>query len=229
MINFENLHPDLKNEEVQIFYNKLKTKKFNLILKRLFDILASLCLIILLSPLMLIIFILIKLTSKGPAFYFQERVTKNKKIFKIIKFRTMVVNADKIGTLITLEHDPRITKIGKILRKFRLDEFPQLFNILSGDMSFVGTRPEVLKYVEQYTDKMKATLLLPAGVTSLASIKFKDEDKLLNDKDNTESAEKIYIEKILPEKMKYNLEYLDKFNLWFDIKIMFKTFFAVMK
>ena len=229
MINFEKLHPDLKNEEVKIFYNKLKSKKFNLILKRLFDILASLCLIILLSPLMLIIFIFVKLTSKGPAFYFQERVTKNKKIFKIIKFRTMIINADKIGTLVTLENDPRITKIGKILRKFRLDELPQLFNILSGDMSFVGTRPEVLKYVELYTDKMKATLLLPAGVTSLASIKFKDEDKLLNDKENTESTEKIYIEKILPEKMKYNLEYLDKFNLWFDIKIMLKTLIAVIK
>lgn len=229
MINFEKLHPDLKNEEVKIFYNKLKTKRFNLFLKRLFDILASLCLIILLSPLMLIIFIFVKLTSKGPAFYFQERITKNKKIFKIIKFRTMVVNADKIGTLVTLENDPRITKIGKILRKFRLDELPQLFNILSGDMSFVGTRPEVLKYVELYTDKMKATLLLPAGVTSLASIKFKDEDKLLNDKKNTESTEKIYIEKILPQKMKYNLEYLDKFNLWFDIKIMLKTLIAVIK
>lgn len=229
MINFEKLHHDLKNEEVKIFYNKLKTKRFNLFLKRLFDILASLCLIILLSPLMLIIFIFVKLTSKGPAFYFQERVTKNKKIFKIIKFRTMVVNADKIGTLVTLDNDPRITKIGKFLRKFRLDELPQLFNILSGDMSFVGTRPEVLKYVELYTDKMKATLLLPAGVTSLASINFKDEDKLLNDKDNTESAEKIYIEKILPEKMKYNLEYLDKFNLWFDIKIMLKTLIAVIK
>ena len=229
MINFEKLHPDLKNEEVKIFYDKLKTKKFNLIVKRLFDILASLGLIILLSPLMLIIFIFVKLTSKGPAFYFQERVTKNKKIFKIIKFRTMIINADKIGTLVTLENDPRITKIGKILRKFRLDELPQLFNILSGDMSFVGTRPEVLKYVELYTDKMKATLLLPAGVTSLASIKFKDEDKLLNDKENTESTEKIYIEKILPQKMKYNLEYLDKFNLWFDIKIMLKTLIAVIK
>lgn len=229
MINLENLHPDLKNKEVKIFYDKLKTKQLNLILKRLFDLLVSLSLIILLSPLMLIIFILIKLTSKGPAFYFQERVTKNKKIFKIMKFRTMVINADKIGTLVTLENDPRITKIGKILRKFRLDEIPQLFNILSGDMSFVGTRPEVLKYVEQYTDKMKATLLLPAGVTSLASIKFKDEDKLLNDSKSTESTEKIYLEKILPEKMKYNLEYLDNFNLWFDIKIMFKTFFAVIK
>ena len=146
-----------------------------------------------------------------------------------MKFRTMIINADKIGTLVTLENDPRITKIGKILRKLRLDEIPQLFNILSGDMSFVGTRPEVLKYVELYTDKMKATLLLPAGVTSLASIKFKDEDKLLNDKKNTESAEKIYIEKILPQKMKYNLEYLDKFNLWFDIKIMLKTLIAVIK
>lgn len=229
MINFKNLHSDLKNKEVKIFYDKLKTKRFNLILKRLFDLLVSLSLIILLSPLMLIIFIFIKLTSKGPAFYFQKRVTKNKKIFKIIKFRTMVINADKIGTLVTLENDPRITKIGKILRKFRLDEIPQLFNILSGDMSFVGTRPEVLKYVEQYTDKMKATLLLPAGVTSLASIKFKDEDKLLNDTKDTESTEKIYIEKILPEKMKYNLEYLDNFNLWLDIKIMFKTFFAVIK
>ena len=228
-IEYEKLHPDLKNREVENFYKKLANKKLELCLKRIFDILVSLCLIFLLSPLILIIFIFIKLTSRGPAFYVQERVTTNKKIFKIIKFRTMVLDADKIGTLVTVDGDPRVTRIGKILRKLRLDEIPQLFNVLAGDMSFVGTRPEVLKYVEQYTDEMKATLLMPAGVTSLASIKFKDEDHFFNDDINPENTEKTYVEKILPQKMKYNLKYLDDFNLWFDIKIMLRTLATVIK
>lgn len=224
--NWNSLNDDLKNEEVKIYYEILKNKKVSLIIKRLFDFILSFILLILLSPLILIVSLIIKSTSKGSIFYLQERVTKNKKIFKIFKFRTMIENADKIGSLVTLSSDYRITKIGKILRKYRLDEVPQLLNILLGDMSFVGTRPEVLKYVNEYTNEMKATLLMPAGVTSLASINFKDEDKLLL---NAENADKVYIEKILPQKMGYNLEYIKRFSFFYDIKLMFKTVLAVLR
>lgn len=223
---FDKLPKDFQNNDVKIFYNKLKHKKTNLILKKTFDIILSFSLIILFLPLFLIISIVVKLTSKGRIFYLQERVTTCKKTFKIIKFRTMIENADKMGSLLTVNNDARITKVGEFLRKTRLDEIPQLFNILKGEMSFVGARPEVPKYVDKYSDQMKSTLLMPAGVTSLASINFKNEDKLLN---NAENVDKTYINKILPEKMKYNLEYIEKFNLIYDFKIMFKTIFAVAK
>ncbi len=222
----DKLPKDFQNNDVKIFYDKLKHKKTNLILKKTFDILLSFLLIILFLPLFLIISIVVKLTSKGRIFYLQERVTTYKKTFKIIKFRTMIENADKMGSLVTVNNDARITKVGAFLRKTRLDEIPQLFNILKGEMSFVGARPEVPKYVDKYSDQMKSTLLMPAGVTSLASINFKDEDKLLN---NAENVDETYINKILPEKMKYNLEYIEKFNLIYDFKIMFKTVFAVAK
>ena len=223
---WENLPGDMQNEEVKKYYDIIKGKKGSLILKRLFDILASLILLIILSPLFIIFSIMIKLDSKGPIMFKQNRVTENGRIFKIFKFRTMVENADKNGSQVTVENDSRVTKIGKFLRKFRLDEIPQLINILIGDMSFVGTRPEVPKYVELYTDEMKATLLMKAGVTSLASIKFKDEEKLLQLDGN---IDKIYIENILPQKMQYNLEYLKRFNFFYDIKLMFMTLFAVVK
>ena len=223
---WENLPGDMQNEEVKKYYDIIKGKKDSLILKRLFDILASLILLIILSPLFIIFSIMIKLDSKGPIMFKQNRVTENGRIFKIFKFRTMVENADKNGSQVTVENDNRVTKIGKFLRKFRLDEIPQLINILIGDMSFVGTRPEVPKYVELYTDEMKATLLMKAGVTSLASIKFKDEEKLLQLDGN---IDKIYIENILPQKMQYNLEYLKRFNFFYDIKLMFMTLFAVIK
>ena len=223
---WENLPGDMQNEEVKKYYDIIKGKKGSLILKRLFDILASLILLIILSPLFIIFSIIIKLDSKGPIMFKQNRVTENGRIFKIFKFRTMVENADKNGSQVTVENDNRVTKIGKFLRKFRLDEIPQLINILIGDMSFVGTRPEVPKYVELYTDEMKATLLMKAGVTSLASIKFKDEEKLLQMDGN---IDKIYIENILPQKMQYNLEYLKRFNFFYDIKLMFMTLFAVVK
>ena len=173
----------------------------------------------------MVIAILIKIDSRGPIFFRQERVTEYGRVFKIFKFRTMINNADKLGTQVTVENDSRITKTGNLLRKIRMDEIPQLINILIGDMSFVGTRPEVLKYVNSYSDEMKATLLMKAGVTSLASIKFKDEDKLLRSCDN---VDEVYIDKILPQKMKYNLEYLENFNFFYDIKLMFKTFLAVI-
>jgi lipopolysaccharide/colanic/teichoic acid biosynthesis glycosyltransferase len=175
---------------------------------------------------MLIISLSIKFTSEGPVLFKQNRVTNYGRIFKILKFRTMVVDAEKQGIALTQKHDKRITGVGRFLRKLRLDELPQLFNILLGQMSFVGTRPEVPAYVAQYTDKMKATLLMPAGVTSLASIKFKDEDKILMSSENIENT---YINEVLPQKMKYNLEYIEKFNLFYDVKIMFRTFFAVIK
>ena len=223
---WDNLPDNMQNEEVKKYYDIIKGKKGNLILKRLFDILASLILLIIISPLFIIFSIMIKLDSKGPIMFKQNRVTENRRIFKIFKFRTMVENADKNGSQVTVENDNRVTKIGKFLRKFRLDEIPQLINILIGDMSFVGTRPEVPKYVELYTDEMKATLLMKAGVTSLASIKFKDEEKLLQMDGN---IDKIYIENILPQKMQYNLEYLKRFNFFYDIKLMFMTLFAVIK
>lgn len=223
---WDNLPDNMQNEEVKKYYDIIKGKKGSLILKRLFDILASLILLIILSPLFIIFSIMIKLDSKGPIMFKQNRVTENGRIFKIFKFRTMVENADKNGSQVTVKNDNRVTKIGKFLRKFRLDEIPQLINILIGDMSFVGTRPEVPKYVELYTDEMKATLLMKAGVTSLASIKFKDEEKLLQMDGN---IDKIYIEDILPQKMQYNLEYLKRFNFFYDIKLMFMTLFAVIK
>ena len=205
-------------------FHILSKKKASLFLKRTFDILVSLFLLILLSPIFLILAVWIKLDSKGSVFYRQERVTTYGKKFRIFKFRTMVQDADKKGSLITIGQDVRITKIGSKIRKCRLDEIPQLLNVLKGDMSFVGTRPEVSKYVEKYTDEMKATLLMPAGITSRASIEYKDEDKIMSTYLNKgEKIDDIYLNRILPEKMKYNLEYIEKFNILEDIKICIKT------
>lgn len=215
----------LKNESTRHYYEILVKKKFDIFLKRLFDFIVAGILLILLLPVLIIIAILIKFTSKGPILYKQERVTTYGKTFKIFKFRTMIENADKIGSLVTLDNDKRITKVGRFLRRVRLDELPQLFNILFGQMSFVGTRPEVKKYVNCYSEEMLATLLMPAGVTSLASISFKDEEKYLG---SNESVEDVYINKILPDKMKYNLEYIENFNIFYDVKLMFKTVLAVL-
>lgn len=220
----------LKCDEVKRYYNILSKKKKSLIIKRIFDIIVSALMIVLLSPVLLVIAVAIKLDSKGPVFYRQVRVTKNNKDFKIFKFRTMVTDADKIGSLVTVGNDNRITKVGAKIRKVRLDELPQLFNIFLGDMSFVGTRPEVRKYVDCYTDEMKATLLLPAGVTSLASIKYKDEDDILEQHvDNGEDVDDAYVHYVLPEKMKYNLAALENFSFFTEIKLMFRTVFEVLK
>lgn len=221
---WEELPSFMKNDEVKKYYDILSIKRFNLILKRFFDIVMSLILIIILSPVILIVSIWIKLDSKGPVFYRQERVTQYCKIFRIFKFRTMVVNADQIGSLVTTQNDSRITKVGNKIRKCRIDEIPQLFNILTGDMSFVGTRPEVKKYVDYYTDEMKATLLLPAGVTSLASLKYRDEDEIIRkETDKGKSVDQAYIEDVLPEKMVFNLEYLKSFNVVKDVSLCVKT------
>lgn len=226
---FEKLPKDMQNNDVKEYYDILHKKRISLIMKRIFDIIVSLLLLVLLSPVILIIAIAIKIDSKGSVFYRQERVTQYGKIFKIFKFRTMVVNADKLGGLITVDGDDRITKIGKKIRKCRLDELPQLINIFKGEMSFVGTRPEVQKYVNLYTNEMKSTLLMPAGVTSKASIMYKDEDEVVNKYlQKGEKVDDIYIKRVLPEKMKWNLEYIKKFNFWKDLKIMIDTVINVI-
>ncbi|HGA1404547.1 TPA: sugar transferase, partial [Streptococcus suis] len=168
-----------KNEATSKYFQKIESRRGELFIKFFMDKLLALILLLLLSPVIIILAIWIKLDSKGPIFYCQERVTRYGRIFRIFKFRTMVTDADKIGSLVTVGQDNRITKVGHIIRKYRLDELPQLFNVLTGDMSFVGVRPEVQKYVDQYTDEMLATLLLPAGITSPASIAYKDEDIVL--------------------------------------------------
>lgn len=221
---WEQLPPEMQTEEVRKYYDILKKKQVSLFFKRMFDIVVSFLMLILLSPLFLILAIAIKIDSKGPVFYRQVRVTQYNRKFRIFKFRSMIRDADK-GSLVTLDGDARVTRVGKFVRKCRLDEISQLINVLNGDMTFVGTRPEVPKYTERYTPEMMATLLLPAGITSLASILYKDEAKLL---DAAEETDKVYIEKILPAKMHYNLKSIENFSFWGDIRIMFMTVFAVL-
>ncbi len=218
----------MRTEEVRPYYEKLQKKRFSLVLKRIFDFTVSSVMLVILSPALLALAVLIKRDSKGPVFYRQERITQYGRKFRIYKFRTMVVNADQIGSLVTVGEDPRITKIGKRLRGCRLDELPQLINIWKGEMTFVGTRPEVEKYVKAYNPEMMATLLLPAGVTSEASIQYKDEDRLLEDVSG-EDADRVYVEKILPEKMKWNLIEMKKFGFIREIGTMVQTVVAVMK
>ncbi len=218
--------PDfMRTEEVRPYYDVLKKHTVSLILKRVFDFTVSLILFLIIWPILLLIAAAVKLDSPGPAFYKQERVTTYGRKFKIWKFRTMVVNADKIGSQVTVSNDQRITKTGKFLRKFRLDELPQVINILKGDMSFVGTRPEVVKYVNAYKPDYNATLLLPAGVTSEASIRYKDEDRLLS---ATDDVDKTYIEEVLPAKMVWNLESIRRFRFLREILTMIRTIFAVL-
>lgn len=227
---FKELPKEMQNDSVLKYYDVLKQKKIMLLLKRFLDFIGSLILLILLSPILIILAILIKIDSKGPVFYRQERVTTNGKIFKIFKFRTMIQDADKRGALITGKQDSRITRMGNKIRKCRLDELPQLINILKGEMSFVGTRPEVKKYVDMYTDEMKATLLMPAGVTSMASIKFKDEDEIISKQTKSgKTIDEAYVNDILPEKMKWNLEYIKKFSIFEDLKICIETIGKVVK
>lgn len=223
---FEKLPGCFQNDGVKQYYDTLKKKSSGLLFKRVLDILLSLIMLVFLIVPIIVISIMVKATSKGPVMFRQERVTTYGKKFKILKFRTMVVNAESLGTQVTTDRDDRVTKIGRKLRKYRLDELPQIFNVLSGSMSFVGVRPEVPKYVEQYKDVYYATLLMPAGITSPASIQYKDEEKLLAECDD---ADKVYIEQILPEKMKYNLSYIENFGFFSDIGIMFKTVVEVAK
>ena len=224
IVKWEQLPPEMQNQEVRKYYDILKNRKASLVFKRAFDLVVSLIMLVVLSPVFLILAIAIKIDSTGPVFYRQERVTQYGKRFRIHKFRTMVQNADK-GSQVTVNNDCRITRVGKVIRNCRLDEIPQLLDVIAGNVTLVGVRPESPRYVAVYTNEMMATLLLPAGVTSLASIYYKDEAKLL---DGVEDADKVYTEQILPGKMYYNLKGMEQFSFWGDIKIMFMTVFAVL-
>lgn len=223
---WEKLPADMQVEAVRPYYERLRKKNFSLFWKRVFDFVTSTLMLIVLSPLFLVLALAIKIDSRGPVFFRQVRVTQYGKKFRIFKFRTMVNDADKKGAQVTLDNDERITKVGRFIRKCRLDEVSQLIDIWRGKMTFVGTRPEVPKYVEMYTDEMRATLLLPAGVTSEASIKFKNEDEFLKDAEN---AEDVYVNVVLPQKMEGNLQSLKRQGFWRDIGTMFKTVAAVLR
>lgn len=224
-MKWEKLPAQMQREEVKEFYDILQKKRGSLVAKRIFDLIFSVLLLVLLSPFMLMIAIAVKCTSPGEIIFRQTRVTTYGKRFQIYKFRTMVSDAPQKGSQVTVKGDSRVTGVGHFLRKVRLDELPQLLNILKGEMSFVGTRPEVEKYVEAYTPQMYATLLMPAGVTSPASIRYKDEERLLSGEGN---PDEIYCNQILPEKMKYNLEYIREFSFWKDIVILFQTVIAIL-
>lgn len=223
--NWEDLPEFLRTQQVRPYYDVLRQKKGSLVLKRLFDIVVSAVLLTVLSPVFLALAIAIKLDSPGPVFYRQVRVTQYGAEFRIFKFRSMVSDADRRGSLVTVSGDSRITRVGAFIRKYRLDEVCQLIDIFRGTMTFVGTRPEVPKYVAAYTPEMMATLLLPAGVTSEASIEYKDEAGLL---DGAADVDLAYIRDVLPGKMHYNLEALRNFSFCSDIATMLRTVFAVL-
>ena len=193
--------------------------------KRIFDILVSFISIVLLSPILIIVAIIIKLGSKGPVLYKQLRVGLNGKPFYIYKFRTMQVNADKKGLLITGADDPRLTRVGSFLRKIKIDEIPQLFNVLKGEMSIVGPRPEVLEYVKLYTNEQKRVLTVKPGMTDPATVYFRNEEKLLAKANDKES---FYIKEIMPVKLRLYLQYIDNMSLTYDIKLIFLEFFAII-
>lgn len=221
---WEQLPPEMQTEEVRKYYDILKKKQVSLFFKRVFDIVASSIMLIILSPVFLLLAIVIKIDSKGPVFYRQVRITQYNKKFRIFKFRTMCQGADK-GSQVTVNGDARVTRVGKLIRGCRLDEISQLLDVWRGTMTLVSVRAETPKYTEQYTPEMMATLLLPAGVTSLASILYKDEAKML---DGVEDTDKVYMEQILPAKMYYNLKQIESFSFWNDIKLMFMTVLAVL-
>lgn len=218
--------PDyMRTDVVRPYYDVLKKRQGSLVLKRIFDFLVALILLLIIWPILIIIAIAVRLDTPGPAFFRQVRVTTYGRKFRMWKYRTMVANADKMGPQVTTNNDMRVTRIGKILRGVRLDELPQLINILLGDMSFVGTRPEVVKYVEAYQPEYYATLLTPAGVTSEASIRYKDEYALL---EKAEDADKVYIEQVLPDKMKWNLNSIERFSFARELLTMIRTVLAVL-
>lgn len=225
MKKWDELPEEFQNDAVRPYYEILKKKTGSLLVKRVFDIVVSFIMLLVLSPVFLVLAIAIKLDSPGPVFFRQVRVTQYGKRFRIFKFRSMVSNADRMGSQVTVGNDSRITRVGKLIRKCRLDELCQLIDILRGTMTFVGTRPEVPKYVEAYTEEMMATLLLPAGVTSLASIMYKDEDALLSD---AEDVDAVYIRDVLPGKMCYNLRAIEEYSFFGDIRLLFMTVFAVL-
>ena len=225
MRKWENIPESIKNDKVKEYYDLLCKKKFSLMLKRIFDISVSGILLLLLLPVFILIAVAIKLDSPGTVFYRQTRITRYGEKFRIFKFRTMVSDADK-GLKLTVANDSRITRVGAFLRKYKLDELGQLRDVFRGKMSFVGTRPEVEKYVVAYTDEMYATLLLPAGITSEASVYYRDESSLL---EAAENPEEVYINRILPDKMSYNLKAIKEFSFFGEIKIIIMTVLSVFR
>lgn len=222
---WEQLPDEIRTDAVKPYYDVLNRHRTGLILKRVFDLFVSAVMLVVLFPVMLLIGVAVRLDTPGQALFFQERVTTYGRHFMIWKFRTMRSNTEKQGTQVTVSNDSRITKVGRFLRKFRLDELPQLVNILRGDMSFVGTRPEVVRYVKQYRPEYYATLLTPAGVTSEASIRYKDEDKLLAKADD---VDRVYVEEVLPAKMVWNLESVMRFRFLREILTMIRTILAIL-
>lgn len=222
---WEDLPDYMQVPEVRPYYDLLKKKQFSLLNKQIFDFVTAGILLVLLAVPMTAIAVWIKTDSPGPVMYRQERVTTYGKHFMIHKFRTMVKNAEELGASVTSFDDERITKVGRKLRHLRLDELPQLFDVLQGNMSFVGTRPEAVEYVERYAPEYYATLLMPAGITSKASILYKDEEKLLRDADD---VDEMYLTQILPEKMRWNLKAIRDFSIKQDLVTMFHTVGAVL-
>lgn len=222
---WEDLPDGMRVDAVRPYYDALSKKRFSLLIKRCFDLAAGIVLTAAISPVLLVLAILIKRDSPGPVFFRQVRVTRYGEKFRIFKFRTMVADAEKLGAQVTTSGDMRVTKVGRMLRRMRLDELPQVLNILTGDMSFVGTRPEVEKYVRHYTDEMMATLLLPAGVTSMTSVQYKDEETLLL---SAADADQVYINDILPAKMRLNLQAVKNFSLTNDLRAIVWTVRAVL-
>lgn len=204
----------------------LNRKKGQLFLKRAFDIVVSLIGLIILSPIFLVISIMIKLDLSGPIFFKQTRVGKDGREFKIYKFRTMVQDAEKLGMQITVGEDCRVTRVGRFIRKTKLDELPQLINVFIGDMSLVGPRPEVPKYVAMYDEVQKNILKVRPGITDYASIEFRDENELLAESND---PEEMYIKEIMPTKFALNVKYLNDISILKDIKIIFKTLYKVLR
>lgn len=225
LLKWDDLPAFMRTPEVKPYWEALNRKRGQLVLKRIFDLVIGALLCVVLAIPMLVIAVMVRLDSEGPVFYRQERVTAYGRRFRIHKFRTMVNNADRIGTAVTVGNDSRITKVGSRLRHLRLDELPQVFDVISGNMSFVGTRPEAVKYVARYRPEYNATLLMPAGITSEASIRYKDEDRLL---DGASDVDEVYVGQVLPEKMKWNLESVRRFSFLRDVLTMFRTVLAVL-
>jgi lipopolysaccharide/colanic/teichoic acid biosynthesis glycosyltransferase len=226
MKKYEDLPRGLRHPEVKEYLEILQKKQGQLAVKRAFDVCMAFIMLLLLAVPMAVIAVMIAADSPGGVFFRQKRITTYGKVFRIHKFRTMCKDADKKGSAVTVSGDARVTKIGAFLRKYRLDELPQLIDVLAGDMSFVGTRPEVPEYVKKYTKEMRATLLLPAGITSEASIAYKDEAELL---DGAADPDEVYVKQILPAKMEYNLKALREFSLWNDLKTMIRTVLEVIR
>lgn len=225
MPRWEDLPADIRTDAVRPYYDVLVGRPRQLRLKRLLDLVGASALALALGWLFIVLAVVIKLDSPGPVFFRQRRVTRFGREFRIFKFRTMTHQPCGTGALISTGDDPRVTRAGRFMRRYRLDEIPQLIDVLRGTMTFVGTRPEVPEYVRRYSPEMRATLLLPAGVTSTASIRFKNEAQMLAAVSDVDST---YVHRILPVKMRFNLEDIREFSVRRDLRIALDTIRAVL-